>query len=71
MNNELRTCMVSYVDVSDFRNITTVEEMGYFHCWAKSSGAENGTVAIVELLDGKVIEALPTQIRFINNNELN
>lgn len=47
---------------------------GLFHQWASSyeefeNGAGNYTVALVELEDGTIKEVLPSNIKFIQNEE--
>lgn len=63
----MRKCKCKYyVGKVPYTNI------GKFHCWGSNfveldTGAGNYTVAIVELLDGTIVECYPKDIQFISD----
>lgn len=60
MSSKLRPC---YVQV----RLSKIEK-ALFHCWSPNgTHLTEGTVGIVELEDGCVIEAKPVSIKFIDN----
>jgi len=69
---EMRKCKCEFYERETKTRITT---NGVFHQWAPAynefeSGPGNYTVGLIELPGGRIIEALPTDVRFLEEATL-
>ena len=64
----MRKCQVTYKDYDKEKKEYGDEktEPGLFHCWMQDGDNENGmsAVGLVEMSDGRIMEAYPTHIKF-------
>jgi len=65
----MRKCQVTYREwiKEEKKQGEEKTEEGLFHTWGQDGDTENGlsTVGIIEMPDGRVIEAYPSQIKFL------